>query len=69
MPKIAAVRATAHSRPFTGELVRLGLGANIKRDFVLVKVTADDGHVGYGESHPGRTRRRWSRWSRRAWAR
>jgi L-alanine-DL-glutamate epimerase-like enolase superfamily enzyme len=53
MPKIAAIRATAHSRPFTGELVRLGLGANTKRDCVVVRITADDGNVGWGEAHHG----------------
>ena len=53
MVKIIEVKASAHSRPFTGPLVRLGLGGNIKRDFVLVRVTADNGMVGYGESHHG----------------
>src|SRR3954447_25773785 len=53
MPKIAAVRATAHSRPFTGELVHLGLGGNTKRDCVVVRLTTDDGHVGWGEAHHG----------------
>ena len=51
--KIASVTARAYSRPFEGEVIRLALGANVKRDFVLVKVTADDGTVGYGESHHG----------------
>ncbi|HET6467924.1 MAG TPA: mandelate racemase/muconate lactonizing enzyme family protein [Geminicoccaceae bacterium] len=53
MAKIAAVRASAHSRPFEGTLVRLGLGANTKRDVVLVRITTDDGTVGWGESHHG----------------
>jgi D-galactarolactone cycloisomerase len=53
MPKIAEVRASAHSRAYTGELVRLGLGANTKRDCVLVRITADDGTVGWGEAHHG----------------
>ena len=43
----------AHSRPFTGELVRLGLGGNTKRDCVVVRITTDDGHVGWGEAHHG----------------
>ena len=53
MKKIVEVRASAHSRAFTGELVRLGLGANTKRDCVVVRVTADDGTVGWGEAHHG----------------
>ena len=53
MSKIVEVRASAHSRAFTGNLVRLGLGANTKRDCVVVRVTADDGTVGFGESHHG----------------
>ena len=53
MVKIASIEASAHSRPFEGDVLRNALGANIKRDFVLVKVTADDGTVGYGEAHHG----------------
>lgn len=53
MAKIAEVRASAHSRAYSGELVRLGLGANTKRDCVLVRITADDGTVGWGEAHHG----------------
>jgi L-alanine-DL-glutamate epimerase-like enolase superfamily enzyme len=53
MVKIAEITASAHSRPFTGNVIRMGLGRNVKRDFVLVKVTADDGTVGYGEAHHG----------------
>jgi L-alanine-DL-glutamate epimerase-like enolase superfamily enzyme len=54
MARIVEVAASAHSRPFEGAaLVRNALGANTKRDFVLVKVTADDGTVGYGEAHHG----------------
>ena len=34
--------------------VTLGIGRTIKRDAVIVKVTAADGLVGYGESHHGR---------------
>ena len=51
--KIAEVRASAHSRPFDTDVVHMGLGRNVKRDFVLVKVVTDDGTVGYGESHHG----------------
>jgi D-galactarolactone cycloisomerase len=53
MPKIVEVRASAHSRPFSGELVRLGLGANTKRDCVVVRITDEDGRVGWGEAHHG----------------
>ena len=53
MTKIAKIEASAHSRPFEGGVLRNALGANVKRDFVLVKVTADDGAVGYGEAHHG----------------
>jgi L-alanine-DL-glutamate epimerase-like enolase superfamily enzyme len=34
--------------------VRLGIGRAVKRDAVVVKVTTDDGVVGWGESHHGR---------------
>lgn len=53
MPKISAIRATAHSRALGGDLVRLGLGANTKRDCVVVRITTDDGQVGWGEAHHG----------------
>ncbi len=54
MARIVQVTASAHSRPFQGAaLVRNALGANIKRDTVVVRVTADDGTVGWGESHHG----------------
>jgi D-galactarolactone cycloisomerase len=53
MPKIVQVGASAHSRSFSGELVRLGLGANTKRDCVVVRIVDDDGRVGWGEAHHG----------------
>lgn len=53
MAKIVRVQASAHSRALTGTLVRLGLGANTKRDCVVVRITADDGTVGWGEAHHG----------------
>ncbi len=53
MTRIVEVRASAHSRPFAGDLVRLGLGANTKRDCVVVRIATDDGHVGWGEAHHG----------------
>jgi L-alanine-DL-glutamate epimerase-like enolase superfamily enzyme len=34
--------------------VTLGIGRMVKRDTVIVKVTTDDGLVGWGESHHGR---------------
>ena len=34
--------------------VRLGIGAAVKRDCVLVRVATDDGLVGWGEAHTGR---------------
>ena len=53
MAKIAEIRASAHSFPFEDNVIRLGLGRNVKRDFVLVRVIDDSGRVGYGESHHG----------------
>jgi L-alanine-DL-glutamate epimerase-like enolase superfamily enzyme len=53
MTRIVEVRASAHSRPFSGDLVRLGLGANTKRDCVVVRIATDDGQVGWGEAHHG----------------
>ena len=34
--------------------VTLGIGTATKRDCVIVKVTTEDGIVGWGESHAGR---------------
>lgn len=34
--------------------MRLGVGRTLKRDAVVVKVTTEDGLVGWGESHHGR---------------
>ncbi len=34
--------------------VTLGIGRQVKRDAVIVKITTDQGLVGYGESHHGR---------------
>ncbi len=54
MTTITSVAATAHSCAFdrAGQMT-FGLGANVKRDTVLVRVTTDDGRTGWGESHPG----------------
>lgn len=38
-----------------GKTVRLGVGATTKRDAIVVKVVSDDGVIGYGEAHPGRS--------------
>ena len=37
-----------------GKIVNLGIGRNVKRDSVVVKITTDQGIIGYGESHHGR---------------
>lgn len=53
--KIATVEAFPISIPLTAERqVTLGIGRQVKRDTVAVKVTTDDGLVGWGESHHGR---------------
>ncbi len=53
MVKIVEVRASAHSCPFDQKPIRMGLGRNVKRDIVLVRVISDDGLIGFGESHHG----------------
>ncbi len=53
--KIADVTAYPTSFPVPpGAGVTLGIGRAVKRDAVLVKVTTDDGLVGWGEAHHGR---------------
>ena len=53
--KIADVRAYPTSFPIPPDSsVTLGIGRAVKRDAVVVKVTTDDGLVGYGEAHHGR---------------
>jgi L-alanine-DL-glutamate epimerase-like enolase superfamily enzyme len=37
-----------------GKGVRLGIGLAVKRDAVLIKVTTDEGLIGWGEAHHGR---------------
>ncbi|CAN7781194.1 mandelate racemase/muconate lactonizing enzyme family protein [Variovorax sp. LjRoot175] len=52
---IAEIQAWATSFPVPAEhSVRLGVGRTLKRDAVVVKVTTEDGLVGWGESHHGR---------------
>src|SRR5258705_9282188 len=53
--KIADVRAYPSSFPIpAANRVALGIGTAVKRDAVIVKVTTDDGIVGWGEAHHGR---------------
>jgi D-galactarolactone cycloisomerase len=53
--KIAEVEAFPISVPVpTDKQVSLGIGRMVKRDIVVVKVTTDDGLIGWGESHHGR---------------
>ncbi len=53
--RIAEVRACPTSFPVPpGQSVTLGIGRAVKRDAVVVKVTTEDGLVGWGESHHGR---------------
>ena len=52
---ITRIQAWATSFPVPAEhSVRLGVGRTLKRDAVVVKVTTEDGLVGWGESHHGR---------------
>ena len=54
--RIADVKAYPMSHKLApGDIVDLGLGRTVKRDTVIVKVTTDDGIVGFGESHHGRS--------------
>ena len=54
--RIADVRAFPISFPYPKDgQVALGIGRTVKRDAVLVKVTTDDGIVGWGEAHAGRS--------------
>lgn len=53
--RIADIQAFPTSFPVPpGGGVALGVGRAVKRDAVIVKVTTDDGLVGWGESHHGR---------------
>jgi D-galactarolactone cycloisomerase len=53
--KIRDVKAYPTSFPIPeANRVALGIGTAIKRDAVVVKVTTDDGIVGWGEAHHGR---------------
>src|SRR5438128_2291738 len=53
--KIADVKAFPTSFPIpAANRVALGIGTAVKRDAVVVKVTTDDGLIGWGEAHHGR---------------
>ncbi|MBS7813287.1 mandelate racemase/muconate lactonizing enzyme family protein [Roseococcus pinisoli] len=53
--KITAIEAFPISVPVAQDRqVTLGIGRQVKRDAVVVKVTTEDGIVGWGESHHGR---------------
>jgi D-galactarolactone cycloisomerase len=53
--KIVEIKAYPTSFPLPRDGgVRLGIGQAVKRDAVMVKVTTEDGIVGWGESHHGR---------------
>ncbi len=53
--RIVDVKAFPISVPIPPERSnRVGIGRMVKRDAVIVKVTTDDGIVGYGESHHAR---------------
>lgn len=53
--KIVDVTALATSFPVPpADRVTLGIGTAVKRDAVVVRVTTDEGLVGYGEAHHGR---------------
>lgn len=54
--RIADVRAYPSSFPASARAgVTIGIGRVVKRDAVVVKVTTEDGLVGWGESHHGRS--------------
>ena len=54
--RIADIRAVPISFPVPADKsVRLGIGRSVKRDAVLVRVETDQGHIGWGEAHHGRS--------------
>jgi D-galactarolactone cycloisomerase len=54
--QIADITAFPCSFPATPRAqVRMGVGRTVKRDAVIVRVRTDDGLVGWGESHHGRS--------------
>jgi L-alanine-DL-glutamate epimerase-like enolase superfamily enzyme len=54
--KITAITATPISfRLPEGKTVTMGVGSTTKRDAIVVRVDTDEGLVGWGEAHPGRS--------------
>ena len=54
--RVVDVKAYPMSHKLAPEdIVDLGLGRTVKRDTVIVRVATDDGIIGYGESHHGRS--------------
>lgn len=49
--QIAKVTANVFSYVFDKTALSFGVGRNVKRDLVMVKVIAKDGTIGYGEAH------------------
>lgn len=49
--RITEISAAAFSHIFDKTALSFGVGRNVKRDMVLVKVVAVDGTIGYGEAH------------------
>ncbi len=53
--KISEIKTYPTSFPIPKEnRVALGIGTAVKRDAVVVKITTDEGIVGWGEAHHGR---------------
>ena len=54
--KIASITAVPLSYKLPeGKTVTMGVGSTLKRDAIVIRVQTDEGLVGYGESHPGRS--------------
>jgi L-alanine-DL-glutamate epimerase-like enolase superfamily enzyme len=54
--KITAITATPISfRLPEGKTVTMGVGSTTKRDAIVVRVDTDEGLIGWGEAHPGRS--------------
>jgi len=55
MTQISKVKAYPSSFPLAADAtVTLGIGRTVKRDAVIIKVSTEDGLIGFGESHHGR---------------
>src|SRR5690606_30814179 len=48
---IEKVEARVYSCDFKNVAMSFGVGNQVKRDLVLVKITCSDGTIGYGEAH------------------